>query len=161
MCTSVLRQHPDLQVEHWPGLGSSSSASPSKHPPGANPLGESLLSQPCEMEGRQSINSSEKIKAAAQRLLSSSCLVRSHFCISGVESNWDLTHQSIWLTIKTACQLLEKKKPPQVSRTAGGKSGEMVFHSLALYGVSYEKSLYFPPVKYRKENTQETNNIFF
>lgn len=116
------------------------------------------------MEGHQSINSSEKIKAAAQRLLSSSCLVRSHFYISGVESNWDLTHQSIWLTIKTACQLLEKKKKSQVSRTAGEKSGETVFQSLALYGVSYEKSLYFPPVKYRKENTQntgETNNIFF
>lgn len=113
---------------HWPGRGCFSSTSLSKHPPSVNPSEEPLL---FEMEGCQSADTSEKFKVAAQHLLMSSHLVRSCFQILEAGNNWDLIHQSIRLTVQTACQSFWKKIS-QVSRTAGGEGGEMVFPSLDL-----------------------------
>lgn len=72
-----------------------------------------------------------------------------------MENNWDLIHQSIWVTIKTACQSFWTRIS-QISRTAGGVGGEMAFQPLALWGVSHGKLLHFPLGKYWKEYKQNT-----
>lgn len=71
-CTPALHQHPDLQLA-WPGMFL--LCQPIQAPTQCKSEGERAM----EMDSCQASNISGKIKAAAQSLLSSSCLVHSHF----------------------------------------------------------------------------------